>query len=397
MPTEPMPTEPKTTEPMPTDPVDGSATEIGRYLASARPQFLGRKSLETGDWIRLEPRTVLQSGSRLMTLPTYRPQVALTTGVQITLVGPAEVGMSRRPDSSSLQIVYGRFLLDTAGIAGATIELQFGSRQGIVTFANPEATLAVQVNHRLAAGADPATDQRTEVISLHTTSGTVKWLEAADTAPVVIEAGTVLTFEGSQAGSLSPVEEPLIWVDGHDLREIDLRASRELEPLLDTERPIHLALMEQAGARQVEVSALAIQSLSIMGFHDQAVAAFNEPRHHSYWRYHVATLVERVAYSTETAEEVRAALGRLREQDSTTMYRVLWGYTGKQLEQGGAAQLVAMLESDSMDMRVLGLETLRSITGKTHLYRPEKKPIQQKKPLQDWRNNLENDAIRYPE
>jgi hypothetical protein len=155
--------------------------------------------------------------------------------------------------------------------------------------------------------------------------------------------------------------------------------------------------MEQADARQVEVSALAIQSLSVLGFFDQAVSAFNEQRQHSYWRYHVATLVERVAYSPESAREVRAALGRLREQDATVMYRALCGYTPQQLNDGGAAKLVAMLESDSMDMRVLGLETLRSITGKTHLYRPEKKPIQQKKPLQDWRTNLLNGEIHFPE
>ncbi|MEO2009203.1 MAG: hypothetical protein ABGX22_11050 [Pirellulaceae bacterium] len=407
--TEPMPTEPTTTEPMPTEPtitepkptepkpIEPSATEIGRYLASARPQFLGHQSDETGDWTRLGPRTVLQTGSRLLTLPTYRPQVALTTGVQMTMVGPAEVTVNRNFGTSTLQIKYGRFLLDTAGIAGAKIELEFGSRRGTATFANPEATLAVKVAHRLVPSADPLTGSRTEVISLHTTSGTINWIESKDAAPIVIEAGTVLMFQGSGIGSLESVEQPIAWVDGQNLREIDLRASRELEPLLDTERPIHLALMEQADARQVEVSALAIRSLSVLGFFDQAVSAFNEQRQHSYWRYHVATLVERVAYSPESAREVRAALGRLREQDATVMYRSLCGYTPQQLNDGGAAKLVDMLESDSMDMRVLGLETLRSITGKTHLYRPEKKPIQQKKPLQDWHTNLLNGEIHFPE
>lgn len=381
--------EPRTDEPL--------ATESGRFLASDRPQFLSRQDPDTGDWTRIAPRTVLQTGDRFLTLPTYRPQIALTSGVQMTIVGPSEFSLHRDDQTSRLVLPFGRVLLDTAGVAGASIEIEFSSRRGTATFTNPEATLAVQVRNELPPGLDPATTPRIEEIVLHATSGIVHWSESEEAPPAVIDAGKALSFSEGP-GQIIAMGEPIAWIDGNDLREIDLRASRELEPLLDMKRPLRVTLLEQANARQVEVSALAIQSLCMVGMFDQAVNVFNEKRQHSYWRYHLAILLDRVANSPADAGKVQAALMRVRESDAPTMYKVMWGHTQEQLDSGGAAQLVGMLESERMDMRVLGIETLRSITGgKTHLYRPEKLPIQQKKPIQDWRNNLANDAIRFPE
>jgi hypothetical protein len=314
----------------------------------------------------------------------------------MTVVGPAELAIHREDRSSRLELPFGRVLLDTAGVAGAAIELQFVNRRGVATFTNPEASLAVQVYNRLPAGQDPVTTPRIVEIVLHATSGTVSWTES-ETAPTVIKAGMALTFR-DDAGVVAAVEDPVAWVDGNDLREIDQRASRELEPLLDTERPLRVTLLEKANARQVEVRALAIQSLCVIGMYDQAVAQFNEQRQHSYWRYHLAILLERVAHSAEEASKVQAALVRHRESDAPAMFKIMWGHSQDQLDNGSAAELVGLLESEHMDMRVLAIETLRSITnGKTHLYRPEKLPIQQKKPIQDWRNNLENKTIRFPE
>jgi hypothetical protein len=392
-PTTPKPTTPKPTTPEPEPDTPSPATEVGRFLASGRPQFLGRKVGE--DWLRLEPRSVLHLGEEFLTLPTYRPQVALTSGLHLTVVGPTLVSLNRQDQTPVLQVSYGRLLIDTAGVGGAKVRLEFQNRTGTATFTNPESTLAVLVRNQLPAGMDPASTPRTLNVRLHATSGSVQWSDSVG-PPVSIETGKVLMLSGSADSALADAESLDGWLDGDDLREIDLRASRELEPLLDTERPLRVSLHEQADARQVEVSSLAIQALCQVGMFDQTVASFGDERQHSYWRYHLTNLLDRVAYSPDEAASVEAAFVRLREQDAAEMYKVLWGYSQEQLDAGGAAKLVGLLESEHMDVRVLASETLRTITGgKTHLYRPEKLPIQQKKPIQEWRDTLENRLIRY--
>ena len=49
-----------------------------------------------------------------------------------------------------------------------------------------------------------------------------------------------------------------------------------------------------------------------------------------------------------------------------------------------------------MDIRVLAYENLRRITGgKTELYRPEREPDRQKRPILEWQRNLDEGTIVY--
>jgi hypothetical protein len=102
-----------------------------------------------------------------------------------------------------------------------------------------------------------------------------------------------------------------------------------------------------------------------------------------------------MALSPESATDVRVAVERLRGDDGQILYRLLRGYSPAQLNEGGARELVEALESPSMDIRVLAYENLRRITQKTHLFRPDREPRQQKSAVLNWRKSLQNGTVQY--
>jgi len=74
------------------------------------------------------------------------------------------------------------------------------------------------------------------------------------------------------------------------------------------------------------------------------------------------------------------------------MYRMLRGYSAKQLASGGAEELIAALEHNQMCVRVLAYENLFRITGKTQGFRPERPPRLEKK-VTKWQRVLEDGLI----
>ena len=102
-----------------------------------------------------------------------------------------------------------------------------------------------------------------------------------------------------------------------------------------------------------------------------------------------------MAVDPKTATDVRVAVERLRGDDGRILFRLLRGYNPAQLNEGGARELVELLENPSMDIRVLAYENLKRITQKTHLFRPDREPRQQKPAVLNWRKSLENGTIVY--
>ena len=60
---------------------------------------------------------------------------------------------------------------------------------------------------------------------------------------------------------------------------------------------------------------------------------------------------------------MRATLDKLRGADGEPLFRMLWGYSADDLQNGAANQLVEGLNHDSLDHRVLAIWSLQDITG----------------------------------
>jgi hypothetical protein len=73
----------------------------------------------------------------------------------------------------------------------------------------------------------------------------------------------------------------------------------------------------------------------------------------------------------------------------------LWGFSEDDLKGGWDARLVEYLDNDSLDFRVLAIEILRRITGRTLLYRAEYPAERRRSTVLRWSEQLNRGGVRY--
>ena len=125
------------------------------------------------------------------------------------------------------------------------------------------------------------------------------------------------------------------WITAEPISALDRRASISLaQPLaLPTDRLARLALLEVVTSRpQKEVRWLALRCLGYIGQFDDMVKALNDPARKLDWPEYVDQLREAVARDSESAAAVRLALEKQYPQQAADLYRMLWGYTDKDLQ-----------------------------------------------------------------
>ena len=75
------------------------------------------------------------------------------------------------------------------------------------------------------------------------------------------------------------------------------------------------------------------------------------------------------------------------------LFRLSWGYSPEQLQQGGDRELVEFLDHDSLAIRVFAFENLQRITNKTLFFMPWAND--RKSSVQSWKKQLQSGAIVY--
>jgi hypothetical protein len=370
------------------------AAKVGRFISD--DDVLGRLDPESGSWFRLDSNAPLAVGDRLIVLPTFRPQALFSGNVKVTFSGPARVELAAEvaPETPHLVFDFGRTVIVSVGDEGARAHLDLAGRQGVVVLPDAESALAVEVTHYLTPGQDPLSDAAISIVGLYATSGQITWSEASE-EPVTIEAGKVLVLTGEDAPELLETVSPPEWFDGRALSQLERGASADLKTHLTADRPLSLSLLERTEFRRIEVAVLACRCLSYLGDFEPLLAALDGERHYSYWDGHYDALRSALARSPATANEVLESLEKTHADDAEDLFRMLWSYSPEQLEAGEAEKLVGLLEHKSMIARVLALENLRRITGKTLQFRPEETPGQEKSKVARWRRDLEDGLIRY--
>ena len=401
------PETPETVKPTPTPPVDPApkppivaepplpGVDVGRYVSDE--QVMAFLTKADGLWMRLAPRAILTSGTRLVALPTFRPQIALASGVQITFAGDSSIVLEQPGESgaSQMTIEYGRLTVVTAGGAGAQVELNLAGVQGLVTLVDADSGLAIHVKRYLAPGADPSLTPPIPVIEIFTTGGRVAWHEAGQER-VDIPPQHVRVYVGADPPeTLGPFAAPE-WIDAKSIRPVDRDASLKLEGVLNPDRPLNLTLMEKTLDRQVEVRALAARCLASLDEFDPVLKELADSRQYSYWAGEFAALRNALCRSEDSAAVLLATIERLRPADLAELKQLILGYSPEQLaEKGDAAQLVKLLEHEQMDVRVLAFQNLISITGAMEFYLPAKKPEDQKPAIANWKDRAAKGTIMY--
>lgn len=349
----------------------------------------------TETWLRVPANAAISPPADLIALPTYRPQVAFTAGVQMLLVGPAAAALTQ-PDATGTPTVlirHGRFILTADGTPTAAVNLDIGGRISRATLPDKDSALALEVRRYHPPGTDPEATAAHWWIQGVVVAGKVVWQDGESDEAAVLEAGQSLARLDTETVRITTTASSPDWLNAQSLRPIDRDASRQLEPLLKLDRPLTTSLLEQAANRLVEVRALAIRALAGLGTYDPFVNALNDRTYRSFWPDLMEALEASLSHDEAAATQIRMMLERLRGEDGSKLYRILWGFSAQQLEEGAAAMLVELLSSPAMDLRVYAYHQLQRIAGKTNGYQPELDPSRQRTAIRNWQRDLEAGAI----
>jgi hypothetical protein len=367
------------------------ADDLGRYVSDQ--DVLLRFDRDSSGWQRLRSKAGLRAGDRLVSLPSFKPIVALTTGINLQPAGPSllELEPADARGIPGIDIEYGRLHMLTVGKAGRQIRVRLGDRQGLITFGDAESTLALEVARLFSPGKDPEAGRAPIAADLYATSGQIQWEE--DATPVKITAPERKTLTPLPVFE-SPVGELPKWITADVFSSLDKRGASDLEKALDAGRSISPILNELAGSKRVEVRSLAIRCAGYVDQFDPLIDTLNDPDQRLGWPGYVESLRMALALSPEVAAKVRVAFEKKRGvEDGRALCRMLWGYTADDLKHGAAKQLVEYLNHESLDFRVLSFSNLKTITGKTLNYSPEHTAQKRRLAVQAWQTRLAKGEI----
>jgi hypothetical protein len=378
----------------PAEPEPADAGPMGRFLSDE--QILLHRDSEQDAWMRIAAKGSLFPADRLVALPTFRPEIALAAGATMELLGGTQIQLlpEAAGNVAGVRVDFGRAQLRTLAQPGTRMRLVAGDQDGVVTFDDAEAVVAVAVEPVRIPGTNPEEVPPVVRSLVYVRSGEVTWTEAGQDAPVRLSPQTCLMLAGGQPRVPVDVDKFPSWVTADTLSELDRRASgtllKEWQPDVSAEK----ALIELTTSRRREVQWLVAGAMGYIGMFEPTVAPLSQP---SYWesfrRYadsadYVGELHWALARGPETAAAVRAAFERQFPDDADRLYRMLWGFTPDGLQSGGAAVLVESLEHDSLPVRGLAFWNLRRLTGWSHGYEPEDTTADRDKAVARWREKL---------
>jgi hypothetical protein len=379
----------------------------GDEPAAARPQAAGfgrfasklevllRFDSTSGDWLRLPASSPLNQGDRLLSPPLFRPMITLSSNINVQADGAASFELAGWTDQQVpiLKVDYGRLLMLTIGKGDNPLQLQIDGHAPIITFVDPESTLAVEVRRDLPLGQDPDKEPAAVVANLYATSGLIR-VENADGQMQELPAPAMVSLTGGEVHSGQDAKFPA-WVSVEESSEAQRRATSDLAGALEVGQPIGLQLREIAGAqhrlsRRRDVRALAVLSLARLGEFEPCMVALDDDDLRHQWPAVMGELRAAVTRGPETADKVRAALDKHRgADDGAVLYRMLWGYTAADLKAGADRELVeALNRNDALIVRVMAILTLEQITGATLGYHPEDTDFQRRVPYNAWRQRI---------
>jgi hypothetical protein len=368
-------------------PVAAAHAALGRVLS--QKQILLRAKQAGDGWERLPNTAAVFAGDRLLVLPAFRPLISLS-GISVQLDGPTEVqlGPTNAEGVPEIKVAFGRLIVRALGQANTRLRIQAGGTQGVLEFADAEATVGLEVHPTRPAGSDPEKAASGRTLTLFGAAGKTQWTSPSNTAALLPQKKMVL-IDGVVSELGAGEGGVPAWVGAPQITPLDNRAVTRIEEVIVPERSVKLSLTELLLQRQVEVRNLAARSCAYIGLFDPLVTGLKDEDQRASWRDLVNELQAAVARDPQTAAAVRETLERLRREKAPELYRMLWGYSATGLKNGDARRLIELLDHEDLDFRVLSYMNLWSITGKHLNYSPEKSAAARKQAIGRWQKRLD--------
>ena len=355
-----------------------------------------------GVWSRLGESATISLNTPIICAPKFRGLMETDFSPRVEMIGPAGVRwLAIDKDTYGLEAEFGHFLI-TSKMPDSTLSLKLGSRPMELYFADQETVVAASIKRFRSPGVDPLNEpEQVELMGILTVQGNVQIKHEGETSEVT--TGEQWVRRGEAPPTVSPASSVPGWVTPlTDDKSLD-DSAREglLQLLLGDQESLERTLHEATLFRRSEVASLAAQAILLLGQGDVYFGGdgiLNEPKQRQYWPEHYAALVETLNRGPESAELLKEAILKMDEANGEALYRLLVGYSQKQLASGGDEELVRRLDSESMAVRVLALENLHEITGTTLYFRAETDNRVRRTPaIRKWMIRQQKGDIRWSE
>ncbi len=408
----------------PTAPAGAETKAPPNAAAPAAPPdsgtYMGGKTVllryddQAGTWFRVEPRAAIVPGERVLSLPEFRPKIALISGLHLDLSGGTQVVMgggndattSGQPTTSeiipSIELVYGRVVLINPTNSDQHVRLKLGPSSGVAKLAR-NATLAIEVERKHIPGHDPRQTPAPVETRLFAPDGGIVWHDAAGDKTIDKASRWILT----EAGAADVVDDPSPpeWIDREPIVQLSEQryGAPVIESTLVSNVPAETQLLELfQGSSRKEVKSLVARSSIHVGLFQPFIDALRDSEQKANWKTHIDTLRTAMAHSPESAGRVWQALVDQRGKPvAADLYEMLCGYnadqigrTPEQTKTGSIAKLINWLEDDSLDYRVLAVQDLWEITGKRLMPNPAASLAERTQNVRRWRSRLEAGELK---
>ena len=382
-----------------------AAVSLGTLVSSK--QVLLRYDEKQGEWRRLPPRSSILSGGRFLSLPTYRPALALRLGLRVEFSDAAMLRIDNAPVADGvglrMEVTYGRFLLQNTGSNAVAIGLVLGGELVEVEL-GPTAVLGVDVRRPFTPGLEVEKSGSQMAAHFYAPVGKVVW--GSGESSLQVAEPSQWTWESLRAGK--PIEsliDKVAWLNGQSLDYLEQNISRKMEESLSGDRPARQQLLELfENSRRREEKSLAALSSTHVGQFVPFVVALADTQQQSNWDKHIAQLREAMARNPEAAQQVRETLVEQRGAEvADDLLELLRGYTPQQVgsnlaevQEGVTRKLIDWLDHDRLEYRVLAFYNLRQIYGGKSLnYNPVNTEAKRReRAIRTWRQRLANNDLK---
>jgi hypothetical protein len=389
--------------------VPARPAELGTYLGGKT--VLLRYDAKNGAWFRVEPRSAVFAGEKILALPEFRPRVAMVSGLHLDLSGGTAVvlegeGIASKSDKDSaaaapgiptVEVVYGRMVLVNPTEGEKRVRLKLGAGAGEAQLGR-NAMLAVEVERKYVPGADPRKAPAPVECRLYAPDGSLVWKDGAGVKTV--DKASRWTIGAT--GATDPVADPSPpeWIYHEPIGQLSEQryGAPKIESTLVSNVPADVQLLELfQGSKQKEVKSLVTSSSIHVGLFEPFVKALGDSEQKPNWKRHIDALRSAMALSPDSANKVWQTLVDQRGRPAAgDLFEMLCGYsadaigqTPEQIKTGAIAQLVDRLEDNSLDYRVLAVQNLADITGKRLMANPAANQAERTLAIRKWRTRLE--------
>ena len=355
----------------------------------------------TAFWKRMNPGEHLNLGDRVVVPPTQRTEMRVEPGIRLLCVGENDLELAKDIALPRVVLRSGRVLVFATPDA-QEMELDCNGIMVSVRFGAADGSCALELQNFWSIFTDEmsqASKVETESsVRLFGVEGSLDYSFkiANRTAGGTLAVGQYVDWKNGEATVVQELTEAPWWFRSSISRPIDLPAATDLQSALAEKAPgaTESQLLELTNNRRGETAALAARTRMMLGRYDglfDPEGGFNRKNLHSHWQSLLAQIPQSLGREEHRAQLVNA-IRTASPNRVNLLLSLLIPPSQEQLSAGADKLLVEALSSSLMDERVLAINQLTNITGKSLGYHPDKNQVDA---IQQWRKLLGKNQIRY--